>query len=179
MKRILCLALCAMTLCGIPAFTSGKADQPENARIRVTLIAGNESDGDRRQVKAGVAAKAAELKNVDLTYRAPAANADTSAQNKLLEDAITAKANVILITPLTADAIAPGIEKAKAAGIKLVMIDSSFSGDKYDVTVATDFSMMAQVAADTLAGLVKEKRHGRDTERQGRRRVDENPRKRF
>jgi ribose transport system substrate-binding protein len=146
-----------MTLCGIPAFASGNTDKPAGDRIGVTLIAKNETDGEWRQVKAGAAAKAAELKNVDLAFRAPAENADASAQNKLLEDAITAKTNVILITPIAADAIAAGIEKAKSAGIKVVMIGSGSASDKYDASVTANFSRMAQVAADTLAELVEEK----------------------
>lgn len=157
LKRMVCAALCAMTLGGITAFAEARADDTGDDRIKITLIASNEGDEAWRQVRAGASTKAAELKNVDLTFRAPADNADASAQLKLLEDATTAKADVILIAPLAGDAIAPGVEKAKAAGIKVVMVGTVTSGAKYDASVTTDYPLMAKTAADTLARLVGEK----------------------
>jgi ribose transport system substrate-binding protein len=74
----------------------------------------------------------------------------------MVEDAITKKMDAILLAPLDQDALNPGVQKAMAAGIKVVIIDSAVSTN-HVVFLATDNGAAGRTAADTLAKLIGER----------------------
>jgi ribose transport system substrate-binding protein len=88
---------------------------------------------------------------VALTFNAPPGKVDASVQLQMVEDAITQKVDAILLAPLNRDALVPGVEKAKAAGIKVIIIDSAVSTSNYDAFLSTDNGAAARLAADELA----------------------------
>ncbi len=62
-----------------------------------------------------------------------------------------------MLAPLNKDALVPGVEKAKAAGITVIMVDSGVNTTKYDAFFATDNGAAARTAADTLSKLLEGK----------------------
>ena len=120
-------------------------------RIKVTLITMDSIDEHGLKVKAGATAKANELGNIALAFNAPPGKVDAAVQLEMVEDAITKRADVIMLAPLNKDALTPGVEKAKKAGIKVIIIDSSVSTDNYDAFFSTDNGAAARLAADELA----------------------------
>jgi ABC-type sugar transport system, periplasmic component len=157
MKKVLYVALLLAMICSTVVFANGKKDAAANGKIKITLITMDSIDEHWLKVKAGAEAKASELGNIELTFNAPPGKVDANVQLQMVEDAITKRANAIMLAPLNKDALTPGVEKAKAAGIKVIMIDSGVSTKNYDAFFATNNGNAARLAADTLAKLVGEK----------------------
>ncbi len=154
MKRVLSIAMVIALVFSMAAFANGKKDAGAAGKIKITLITMDSQDEHWLKVKAGAEAKAAELGNIELTFNAPPGKVDANVQLQMVEDAITKRANVIMLAPLNKDALVPGVEKAKAAGITVIMIDSGVNTTKYDAFFATDNGAAARTAADTLSKLL-------------------------
>jgi ribose transport system substrate-binding protein len=155
MKKVVLtvLAVALPLVFSVSLWAGGKTDA-SSGKVKVTLITMDSIDEHWLKVKAGAQAKADELGNVELTFNAPPGKVDAAVQLQMVEDAITKKSDVILLAPLNKDALSPGVEKAKKAGIKVIIIDSAVSTSDYDAFFSTDNGAAARTAADTLAGLI-------------------------
>ncbi|MDR1904357.1 MAG: ABC transporter substrate-binding protein [Treponema sp.] len=151
MKKILFAAVLIIAITGIlPVFAAGRGQQ-SSGNIKAIFIAMDSQDEHWQKVKAGTEAKAKELGNIDISFNAPPTKLDSVTQLQMVEDAITKQVDILLVAPLNADAIVPAVEKAKAAGIVVVIIDSAANTDKYDAFLSTDNSAAAALAADEMA----------------------------
>jgi ribose transport system substrate-binding protein len=98
------------------------------------------------------AQEAARKAKIFYTMQAPFSKVDTSQQISIMENAITAQYDVILVAPQLASSMVPTINKAMAAGIKVIVVDSPLpAGSAYDAFIGTDNGAAARTAADTLA----------------------------
>jgi ribose transport system substrate-binding protein len=103
------------------------------------------------KLRNGAEAKAKEL---GVTVSFDAGNKfDAALQTSIVEDAITKKVSAILLAPCDANALVPVIQKAEAAGIKVVLVDSGAAMD-YKILIGTDNGAAARLAADEMAKLV-------------------------
>jgi len=92
------------------------------------------------------ATEAGKANNVTVTVQAPPTESDVAAQIAQIEDALTKGVTGIAIAPTDPAALAPVIQKALDAGVKVVFIDTK--GQNKDVTfIGTD-----NQAGATLAG---------------------------
>jgi ribose transport system substrate-binding protein len=155
MKRSILLGL-ALTL-ALTGVLLGCAKKDAAGTTKVVLITMDSVNEHWIKVRAGAEDKAKELGNINLIFNAPPGKVDAAIQVQMVEDAITQQAKVILLAPLSADALVPVIEKAHKAGIKVVLIDSGATTDAYDAFLATDNGAAARTAANTLAELIGEK----------------------
>jgi ribose transport system substrate-binding protein len=153
-KKILLAAVFFIALAGVVPVWAGGKKEASDGKIKVIFIAMDSIDEHWLKVKAGTEDKAAELGNVTLTFNAPPGKVDASVQLQMVEDAITRQVDAILLAPLNRDALVSGVEKAKAAGIKVIIIDSAVSTSKYDAFLSTDNGAAARLAADELAKLI-------------------------
>jgi len=151
MKRQLLLSVAALAGLGSASFGAQAADF-SNARIEVIVKASTSQywatvfDGARAAAKAlGV--------NID-TLGAPS-ETDVAQEVSITENAIAKHPTAIVIAATNAVALAEPIEKATAAGIPVIMIDSSAQTDKYVTFLATNNVTGGQKAADEIAGCVK------------------------
>lgn len=103
------------------------------------------------------AKKAGEELGVNVEFKGPATETDISAQVGIVEDAINQKAAAIVIAPGDAKALVPSVEKAVAAGIPVVTIDSGVDSDKPISYIATDNEAAAALAAKHMAELIGKK----------------------
>jgi ribose transport system substrate-binding protein len=150
MKKILFAAVLIIAIVGVlPVFAAGQRSSSGN--IKAIFIAMDSQDEHWQKVKAGTEAKAKELGNIDISFNAPPTKLDSVTQLQMVEDAITKQVDILLVAPLNADAIVPAVEKAKAAGIVVIVIDSAANTDKYDAFLSTDNGAAAALAADELA----------------------------
>ncbi|MDR2052506.1 MAG: ABC transporter substrate-binding protein [Treponema sp.] len=147
-KRILLIAVLITALIGVlPVWARGGAD---DGKIKAVLITMDSVDEHWLKVKAGAEAKAAELGNINLIYNAPPGKVDNAVQLQMVEDAITQKAQILMIAPMHAEALVPGIEKAHKAGIKVILIDTAANTQEWDAFLATDNGQAARTAANEL-----------------------------
>lgn len=134
-----------------PATDAPATDAPAGEMLEVVLITMDSMDEHWLSVQEGANAKAAELGNINLTFTAPAGKTDPNEQVRMVEDAINRKVDAIMLAPLDKAALTPVVEKAKTAGIPVIIIDSTVDTENYDAFFSTDNVAAAKLAADTLA----------------------------
>jgi ribose transport system substrate-binding protein len=74
----------------------------------------------------------------------------------IVEDMITRKVNAIAIAPVDSKGIAPAVNKALAAGIPVIAVDTGISGAKITSYVATDNIKAAMVQGNWAAEQIKD-----------------------
>ncbi len=85
------------------------------------------------------------------------ANGDSAKQAADVEDLITKKVNAIIINPRDAEAIAPAVKKALAAGIPVFALDRGVTGVEVTSFLETDNVAMGRLAADLIAKAMEKK----------------------
>ena len=109
------------------------------------------------KMKEGAAAKAAEL-GMDLRSFAGKVDGDNDSQVAAVENLIAAGAKGILITPSDSRAIVPAIEKARAAGILVIALDTPLDpANAADATFATDNFLAGEYIGQWAAKALGEK----------------------
>lgn len=137
--------------------SSSSSSSNDKKQYKMVLITMDSIDEHWLSVKAGAEAKAKELGNVQLTFRAPAGKTDPGEQVRMVEDAINQKADAILLAPSDQSALTPVVEKAASANIPVIVIDSPVKTDKISAFFATDNAKAASMAADKMAELIGQK----------------------
>ena len=103
-----------------------------------------------QSVHAGASKGAEEMGDVELTWQGPAREDDRTEQIKLVQGAVAAGVDGIVLAPLDARALVDPVEQAIAKGIKVVIIDSALESDKISSFVATDNYHGGVLAAERL-----------------------------
>ena len=138
----LALSLLALTGCG-------SSVQEPSASIFV-ICKSNDSYWD--SVKAG-AQEAGEEMNLRVLYDAPETESDIDSQIKMIDNAVSAGADAIVLAPLDKDALNEALERAKSADVPVLTIDSdvSFSGRRS--CISTQNYAAGAIAARYVEGL--------------------------
>jgi ribose transport system substrate-binding protein len=150
-KKILFAAVCLVLLASLPVFGQVRSALRPGETVKAIFIAMDAQDIHWLKLNRGAQQQAAKLK-IDYVMNAPAGKVDSAQQIAIMEDAITAKYDIILVAPQFATSLIPTINKAKAAGIKVIIVDSPLpAGSTFDAFIGTDNAAAARTAADTLA----------------------------
>ena len=155
-KKIFFAALCLiMVVMVVPVFAQKSTFG--NNPIRAMFIAMDAMDEHWLKLNRGAQEAAAKAK-IFYTMQAPFNKVDTAQQINIMENAITAQYDIILVAPQLASSMVPTINKARAAGIKVIVVDSPLpAGSQYDAFIGTDNGAAARTAADTLAKAIGNK----------------------
>jgi len=145
MTRRAALALAAASL------LAGSASAAEPTIAYITN--GNTNEG--WTLINGGAKSAAEKAGVKFIQLA-AEKGELSKQLAIVEDMITRKVNAIAIAPVDSAGIAPAVNKALAAGIPVVAVDTGITGAKITSYVATDNIKAAKVQGDWTADQIQD-----------------------
>lgn len=81
---------------------------------------------------------------------------DASKQVSDIEDLISKNISVLIVNPVDSDAVAPAVEDAIAAGIKVIAVDRVVNGVDVDCSIASDNVAGAEMATEYLVELVGE-----------------------
>lgn len=81
----------------------------------------------------------------------PNTEAEIDKQINMVEEAVNAKADVIVLAPLDVTALIEPCKAAMAAGSKVVLVDSLINSEDYDVAYATNNVTGGAMCADELA----------------------------
>lgn len=167
MKKLLVLGLAilmVLSIAGCSQKTTDTTTTPANdatdgaaEEIVITLITMDSMDEHWLKVKNGAEDAAAELGNVKIIFDAPQTKVDATVQAQLVENAIVNKSDAIMLAALDKEALKPVVEKAKEAGIPVILIDSGVNTDQYDAFFSTNNAAAAETAAVELATLIGEK----------------------
>jgi ribose transport system substrate-binding protein len=115
--------------------TSGKT-------YKMTFIQGVAGDGFYVTMGCGIKAEAQKLGNVTVNIQGPS-QFDATLQNPIIESVTAAKPDAILIAPNDVSASRPPIAAAMAAGIKVVLVDT---------TLTDPSGAVSQISSDNVAG---------------------------
>ncbi len=100
-------------------------------------------------VKLGSDTAAKEL-GIRVTFEGPSDETKIAEQINMVENAITKKADAILLAALDTEALIPVVQKANRMGIPVVMFDSNINSDIPLSFVATDNKAAGALAAEKL-----------------------------
>lgn len=177
MKKLLSLALAlvmslSFAACGAPAAassapaksasaegTSAVATEKKTIYVLVKVL-GNQYWSI---VEAG-AKKAGEDLGCNVVILGTAAESDIEKQVALIQDAVSAQADGLVIAPLDRKAMVAPISEQVKAGIPTVLIDSSIDSEDYDAAFLTDNIAAGKLAAETMITKLKEKGVAEDKE---------------
>jgi ribose transport system substrate-binding protein len=105
----------------------------------------------------GAKKAAAELGYKEVLYKGMPSQTDIAGQVNLVNDMVSAKVAGIMIAATDGKALVDPIEKAIAAGVPVVTLDSGVDSQKPDAYIATDNVAAAALAADVLGKLINGK----------------------
>lgn len=157
MKKSLVIALVLALLVTLLAGCGQKEQtEPEGSAdkdvYRVAYIARAQADSFAAWLANAVKEEAAKYDNIELDVFDGQANDDT--ENGLIENAITNKYDVIIVQPNNGEAQRPYVEKAVAAGIKVITTNARISGIEGSSSVDADPYLQAKVNADLAVSQV-------------------------
>jgi rhamnose transport system substrate-binding protein len=145
LAAVLAIALAAVaSACGEKRSTEGAAATQTAAadeRLKITYIPKNLGNPYFDAVVDGLR-RAAESENYDLEVVGPA-QAGATDQISYIDAAVQQRVDAIAISPNDPDAVAPSLQKAMAAGIKVVSVNSDMNPKGRQVAILpTDFSRL-------------------------------------
>ncbi|MGL5245549.1 MAG: ABC transporter substrate-binding protein [Sarcina sp.] len=108
-----------------------------------------------KTVEKGAKDAGEELK-VKVTFEGPDSETMVDKQIEMVENAITKKADAILLAPLDTKALIPVVKKAEEKGISVLTFDSGLESDIPKSLIATDNKAAGAIAATEMAKLINE-----------------------
>lgn len=130
-----------------------KADAKATGDIKIAVVPKAVTHQFWTTVKAGAEAAAKEG-GASIIWKGPDKETDVSGQRAIIEDFVTNKVSAIVMAACDAKALVPTIEKAEAAGVPVITIDSGVDWDKVRSLVATDNVAGAKQGGEKLIELM-------------------------
>jgi len=130
---------------------------PANANRTLVWIPKTTNSTFWLAVLEGAKKAAAELGYKEVLYKGTPSQTDIAGQVNLVNDMVSRKVAGILIAATDAKALVDPVEKAIAAKVPVVTLDSGVDSQKPYAYIATDNIAAAKTAADVLAGLINNK----------------------
>ena len=132
---------------------AGTSTKETNGLGPVAVIPKGTTHSFWNSVLAG-AQKAAKEHDVEILWAGPDREGDREKQIQIVEDFIVKKVAGIVLAPTDASALVPVVERAAAARIPVVIIDSDIETNKRVALVATDNYVGGALAAKHMAKLL-------------------------
>jgi ribose transport system substrate-binding protein len=149
--RLLAATAASIALCGP---LSGYGADFSNSKVVVIVKATTSEFWQTAFMGARAASK--EL-GVPIEELGPTAETQVAEEVALVENSITKKPAAIVVAPTNLEALAAPVEKATAAGIPVIIIDSGVKTEKYASFVTTNNIEGGKKAAIALADVIKQR----------------------
>lgn len=139
-----------------PAVGTGEAPRPVAKRLRIAVSPKGTSHEFWKSVEKGVRRADREFDDVEVLWKGPTGEGDTTQQIHLVESFIADGFDAICLAPLDARALVSPVRQAIARGIPVVIFDSGLAGDDVPLTctVSTNNYHGGELAADRMAELL-------------------------
>src|SRR5215510_7103590 len=150
MQRLWSMIVCALAVLAVTMGTPALAESKGKIYYLVPTLL------DEFQTES---VKAIEKFVKDVGYEAVTLNADnkTDLQQSQMNDVIALKPKAIVLAAVDFNALQPSIEKARAAGIPVMIFDRQITATQTDFTSVAGTVEIGHVAAGEIQGLLKEK----------------------
>src|SRR5689334_6281396 len=124
------------------------------SRIEIAVVAKALDSEWWQRVKAGAEEAARGEKNVGLVVVAPEREVNIDQQVAILEDQITRRVSAIAVAPAGVSEIVPVLERAKAAGIPVIVFDTDVNWQGKLSFVGSDNQHAGQLAGEHIIKLL-------------------------
>lgn len=156
-KKILAVVMAAvmvfgMTACGGSSNEAGSAAGGESAGSGAIGLAVSTQNNPFFVTLVEGAQAAADAAGVELVVTD--AGDDAAKQTNDVDDLISKNVSVLIVNPVDSDAIAPAVEDAIAAGIKVIAVDRAVNGVDVDCQIASDNVAGAEMATEYLKSVI-------------------------
>ena len=125
--------------------------------LKGKVIVKTSNSGFWQVVLSGAKKAVADIGITGLGYTGGPSEADIAAELSLIEDAVAQKPDFLVIAPTSKTGLNAGIDKAYDAGIKVILIDSAATTNKYHAFMQTNNIGGGVLIADALAAAIKAK----------------------
>ncbi len=126
-----------------------------SAKSKDVAIITKGSDSDFwSDMKSGALSAANEF-NIRVTVEGPDNEEDYSTQNEMIENAVSRKAGVIILSAIDYEKNAPAVQKAIDSGIKIITVDSDVNVKGKELFIGTDNQAAGEKAAKQVVALCK------------------------
>lgn len=132
-----------------PSDSSHSANS-ERDKLKIYIIP-KENSSEYWQIFLDGARKAAGDMGIELMEKSPASEAAVNAQVRMLDDAVLAKPDGIVLAPSDSGALVLGIESAMNNNIPVILVDSKADTDNITAFLASDNLYLGALAADDMA----------------------------
>lgn len=129
----------------------GCGEKPAPQKHYVAMVTKSTTSAFWQSVFAGANAAATEY-NLDITYNGPDMEEDYETQNRLIQEAVEAGAEVIVLSAVDFNGNAQAIEEAAGQGVKIVVIDSDVNSSRVSSRISTDNFAAGQMAGRAALG---------------------------
>ena len=134
--------------------TEARLSGTKSKKWRIMVIPKGTTHEFWMTIHAGALKGAADLGNVEVIWQGPQKEDERSQQIQLVQNAVAAGVDGIVLAPLDARALVKPVEEAIAKGIPVVIIDSALESKKIVSYVATDNYNGGVLAARRLGELL-------------------------
>lgn len=137
-------------------FGCAKSADFDNKNNNIAIITKGSDSNFWNDMKNGAMSAANEY-NVNITFEGPENEEDCEAQNKMIENAISSNAGVIILSAIDFEKNA-AVQKAIDSGIKVITVDSDVDVNGKELFIGTNNFEAGQKAAKQAVNLCKEQK---------------------
>ena len=135
-------------------FGCAKSADFDNKNNNIAIITKGSDSNFWNDMKNGAMSAANEY-NVNITFEGPENEEDYKAQNKMIENAISSNAGVIILSAIDFEKNAAATQKAIDSGIKVITVDSDVNVKGKELFIGTDNISAGEKAAKQAVELCK------------------------
>ena len=138
-------------------FGCAKSADFDNKNNNIAIITKGSDSNFWNDMKNGAMSAANEY-NVNITFEGPENEEDYEAQNKMIENAISSNAGVIILSAIDFEKNAAATQKAIDRGIKVITVDSDVDVNGKELFIGTNNIEAGKKAAKQVVDLCKEQK---------------------
>ena len=158
LAALLALAACAPPATPVPASPAAEPAAPSagSDQLDIAVIVKAVTSDYWKTVGAGVQQAMQTDPTIKASFLGPNEETDIEGQIRIIESQIAAKVDAIAVAPSQADQVQPTLEKAIAAGIPVVLIDTDITGFTNKAAfVGTDNRLGGQLGGEFLVNALQ------------------------
>ncbi len=158
LAALLALAACAPPATPVPASPAAEPAAPAagSDQLDIAVIVKAVTSDYWKAVGAGVEQAMQADPTIKASFLGPNEETDIEGQIRIIESAIASKVDAIAVAPSQADQVQPTLEKAVAAGIPVVLIDTDITGFSNKAAfVGTDNRLGGQLGGEFIVAALQ------------------------
>ncbi len=152
---VLIFIYCICSRVIITSLDDMEREDGDSTKPYVAVITKSTTSDFWKEVESGDNAAATEY-NIDITFEGPDNEEDYETQNVMIEEAVEAGAEIIILSAVDYNANAEAVDDAIEAGVQVISIDSDVNSDGVIYSIGTDNYMAGYMAGEAVLSTIEE-----------------------